>query len=527
MDKKASDYLEKIYKEEIDIHNVKKSINNVDIKTIKLNDFSIKKKPSNKNIKYIHDSAVFRNTLLYKNKNNKDSININSYKPKKSNDNSLVYSNSEKSIKEEKKINDLKVAKKNNFGLKVCKTFKNCGENMKNAKLLFLGRINNKQSMRLSKNYSNKNCLTSKKRGSYFPTTKRLRKIKEKETSENNNEILKKRIFHKSSNSNNKLLHFSKNNIIQGFENFKKENNKEKEIHKESNNDINNLDNNKYYYKDNKENDANLFSHFNRKRTKSNNIKHYITNNSNSNKNKKGITFSIKEKLENDKSKKKIVQKSPKNNQEIVYDTDNEVENKILSILDKSFNKRNSVINNKKKKHYCTQELVNDKFFKNFHNSVAFKNNKTNNYNYDKISNFSNISIIKKTEINNYDINNNDESDDLFNDNFRKKGAKFRGISTQKVVSFEYQDNDKEDKRNENGNNHNTKNKKKKKFIIYNNINYYRNTQKEDNDDSIIKDKNIDNEEKDDIFIHNKKNSFSNNFSNHCCSLFNCCFLLD
>ena len=526
--KEIHNIIGELYKDELDSHNIKKVKNNIDI--MANNCYNIKKL-SNKNIKYYKDYPFFRNTLVDKTKSNKDSINVKSFKPKESKRNLFIYSNDEESQKEEEeKINDLKVTKKNNFGLKVCKTFKNCGDNINKAKYLFLGKSNYKQSMKPIKHFNSKNCLTSNKRGSFFPTTKRHRKIKEKESSENNNiEIIKKKQpFHRSSNSNNKLLHISKNNIIQEFENSHKENNKEN--NKENDKDNNKDNNNKHYYKDNKDNKdncVNIIKQFKRKRTKSNYyIKHYITSNSNRNPNKQGFTFSTKEKRENDKNKKKIIKKNSKNNQEIVYDTDNEVENKILSILDKSFKKRNSVINNKKKKHYCTQELANDNYFKNFHNSIAFRNNKTNNY--DKISNFSNISIIKKTEFNNYDINNNDESEDIFQDYNKKKSSKFKGVSEQKVESFIFHDNDNdnEEKGKEDNINYNAKNKRKKKFIIYNNIDYYKNTQKEDNDDIIIKNEDVNNEEKN---INNNKNSGSNNFTNHhCCySFFNCCFLFD
>ena len=331
-----------------------------------------------------------------------------------------------------------------------------------------------------------------------------------------NTVLKKKKTFVRTSNSNIKLLYFQNNNIIKEFENDNYENAEEK-----------NKENNKNYFKDNKDNKDkldNVIYQFRRKRTKSNYIKRYINSNSNSNKNKKKTTDKTKHDIDTDKNKKNNNIKTI--NQEIVYDTDNEVENNILCLLDKSFKKRNSVLNNnKKRKHYGTQEIFNDKFLRNFHNSIACKNNKTNDFG--KISNFSNISIIKKTELNHYDINNIDDSDDLFNEFTKKRGPKFKGMSAQKVVSFEYKDNDDENK-NEDFMNHNTRNKRKKKFIIYNNINYFKTTQRDDNE-LIDKNKNnsINNEEKNDIIICNKKNSFSNNFANRCCSLFNCCFLLE
>ena len=525
MEKKAIDHLEEIYKNEINSHDIKKAINNVDIISFKIKNFNINKKLSSKNSKFIQDTIPFKNTLIFRNNINKDSTNINSFKPKESIENLFVYSNSEHSKKEEEeKINDIKINKRNNLRLKVCKTFKNCEENIKNAKFLFFNKGNNKQSMKPLKNFSNKNCLTNNKRGSNFQISKRHKKQKDKEKDsfhEKDNDVIlkKKKTFHRTSNSNNKLLYFQTNNIIKDFEKDNYENGEEKN---KGNNKNNCKDN-----KDNKEKLDNVIYQFQRKRTKSNYIKRYINSNSNSNKNKKKVMDKTKHDNDTDKNKKNNNIKTMKNNQEIVYDTDNEVENNILRLLDKSFKKRNSVLNNnKKKKHYGTQEIFNDKFLRNFHNSIVCKNNKTNDFG--KISNFSNISIIKKTELNHYDINNNDDSDDFFHEFTKKSGPKFKGMSAQKVVSFEYKDNDNDENKNEDFMNYNTKNKRKKKFIIYNNINYFKTTQRDDNE--LIdknKDNNINNEKKNNIIISNKKNSFSNNFANRCCSLFNCCFLLD
>ena len=530
MEKKAIDHLEGIYREELDSHDIRKAFNNIDNIPINSNNYFFKKKQSSRNVKSSQDSAVpLRNTLIFKNKNsNKDSINIFSFKPKESHENLFVHSNSEKTKKEEEKMEDLhlKTTKPKNIGLKVCKTLKNCGENINNAKLLIFDKSNNnKQSIKLTKNFSNKNCFFNNKRGSLFQMSKRHRKLKEKDSSENF-EIVKKKKIRKPYNSNNKLLYFTKNNIIQAFDNCDKDNSKynnNQDNYNQYNNnqDNNNKENIKHYIK---ENNVYLFSQIKRKRTKSNNIKHYITSNSNRYKTKRIFNSSGKEKHDNEKNKKRTSNKNLKNNQEIIYDTDNEVENNILCLLDKSFKKRNSVVNNQNKKQYCTQELVNDKLFKNFHNSIPCKNR--NSKDIGKISNFSNISIIKKTEFNHYDINNNDDSD-FFQENTKKKGPKFKGISTQKVVSFEYKDNN-EDNKNEDNIFYTTKNKRKKKVIIYNNINYYKTTQKEDNNDIILHNED-NNEENNDILIYSKKNSFSNNnYNNHCgCPLFNCCFLLD
>ena len=368
--------------------------------------------------------------------------------------------------------------------------------------------------MRPMKNFSNKNCLTTKKRGNFLPTTRRHRKLKEKESSETN-EIFKNKKIHKSiSSSNNKLLRFSKNIIFQNFDNTIKENKED-----------NNMEKNRHYNKVSKDNYNNLFNQFKGKGTKSNYIKLYSSRNSNSNKKDKGFTFSNKDKNDNDKSKKKFYHKNSKYNVDISYETDNEVENNILCLMGKSPKKRNSIINNNQKDLYFTQKLANDKIFTSLNNSLAGKKNKSNDFGI--ISNFSNISIIKKTELNHCDINNNDYSD-FFQDNVKKKGPKFKGMANQKDLSNDYKDNDSEEQRNEDNINDNVKNKEEKKYIIYNNINYYKTTQK-DNDDIIIKNKDsINNEEKDDNSIINKKISFNNNYNSHCgCSLFNCCFVVD
>jgi hypothetical protein len=183
MAKKVIDHLEKIYKEELDSHDIIKNINNDNNMPIKLDNYFFKKKKSSKNIKHLQANAGFRNSLVFKKKNNRNSIGIYPFKPKQSNENIFIYSNGEK---EEEKIDDLKIIKKNNVGIKVCKTLKNCGDNIKNAKLLLFDKSNNKQSMRPMKNFSNKNFLTTKKRGNFLPTTRRHRKLKEKELSENN-----------------------------------------------------------------------------------------------------------------------------------------------------------------------------------------------------------------------------------------------------------------------------------------------------------------------------------------------------
>ena len=49
MEKKAIDHLEKLYKDELDSHDLKKAINNIDIMSLKLKDFQNTKKSFSKN----------------------------------------------------------------------------------------------------------------------------------------------------------------------------------------------------------------------------------------------------------------------------------------------------------------------------------------------------------------------------------------------------------------------------------------------------------------------------------------------
>ena len=338
-------------------------------------------------------------------------------------------------------------------------------------------------------------------------------KEKEKENdypfkNENCNLIKNKKTFYKPSNSNNKLLWLTKNNIISAFKTENYGDNKE------------NI--NKYYDKD--KDNLNYDLNSVKKRAKSNNIKNFKNNLNNiSIKNKRIISTRDKSKPDNDTDKNK-------NKPKIIYDTDNEVENNILCLLDKSFKKKNSVVNIKKNKHYSTQEILNDNILQNFNISL---DNKKKSIEIGKITNFDSISIIKKTEF--YDINNinNEIEDDFLKRNNEKNNTQFKNISSQKVASFEYKEDENENEVNNyynnviiNSNNKTLKNKRKNKFIIYNNINYYKNTKREDND---LEDKrnnnNIDNEDKD--TKNDNKNSFSN-FSKRCYnSFFNCCFLKD
>ena len=362
---------------------------------------------------------------------------------------------------------------------------------------------------------STKNCLSSAKRGSLLQNSKRFKKQKEniekeslfKNENEVSNALKRKKTYFKSNNSNNKLLYISnKNNIFE----LKEENDKE-----ENNNE-----------KDNKDNYNNVFNQF---KKNSNAYNNYMTGNDNKKRNKFNTTRRFRQD-NHDKIKKnnKFINLSP----EIIIDTDNEVETNILCLLDKSFKnkKRFSVINNKKCRNYGTLRLVNDKVLRNFKSSLESKKIKSNVNDIGKTSNSNSISIIKNTEVNHCTINNN-ESDDDFIFDLESNKRKFRNISAQKVVSFEYKDNDNEENRFDDNMNFNSnqknKSKNKKKFIIYNNINYYKTTQRGENDLENAKDGN--NDDKNGEVIYNKKNSVNNNSSskNYCSSLFNCCFLLE
>ena len=87
MEKLAIDHLEELYKDEIDSHELKKPINNIDhLIPYKINIIQDKKKISNKNTKYISENIpVSRNSLIFKNKNRKETANIKTFKSKDEN----------------------------------------------------------------------------------------------------------------------------------------------------------------------------------------------------------------------------------------------------------------------------------------------------------------------------------------------------------------------------------------------------------------------------------------------------------
>ena len=508
MEKKAIDHLEKLYKDELDSHDLKKAINNIDIMSLKLKDFQNTKKSFSKNTKNFNENIPrIKSTLIFKKKPEKDSININLYKPKEETDKNLFeYSHSDESKKEEEIITGNKFKKRNNVALKVCKTFKNCDENINKAKILLFNK-NNKNSVRPIKpikKFSTKNCLSSK-RGTLLQSTKRHKKLKEKISPhkiENDYVLKTKKTYYQPDYSNNKLLYFSKNNMISEFQGEK-----ENENHKES---INN------YFKDNKENSNNIFNQF-RKRTKINYMKNGL-------------------KIQSTNHRKKSSNERYKTNKNLYYaeikdDTSNEVENNILCLLDKSFKeKRNSVINTKKHNHYGTVEIGHDKYLKNLNNSLEDKKIMLNDIG--KISNSNSISVIKQTELNHCNLNNidNEFANNFLVGNSGKSNNKFKPISSQKIEYIDSKDeeennNDENINNNQNNNSKANKNKKKKKVIIYNNINYFRNTQKEESDniDNRQNTNKVNNEEKNDSI-----NSYNKKSTKRCTSsFFSCCFLLD
>ena len=514
MEKFAIDHLEGLYKDEINSHELKKVINNIDLISYKINGIQDKKKLSSKNPKYINESIpISRNSLTFKNKLRKDSSNLKTFKPKE--ENIFVYSNSDDSKKEEEQINNIK--KKRINDIKPCKTFKNCGENINKAKYLFFNKANSKPLLDPAKKFSTKNCLSSNKRRMFLQTTKRHRKLKDK-TKENgklspnkietDNLFKKKKPYYKTNYSNNKIILF-KNNIISEFQNENNENSK----------GSNKINNNNKQNKDNKENSIIIINQFRMKAKNSNgklNLKSYSNNH--------------RKKSFNEKSKQdsnNIVLKNLKSNVEIINDTDNEVENNILCLLDKSFKKKRNSVLSKKNNHYGTMELFNDNFIKNFHSSVDNKKIKnTISNDIGKISNSHSISIIKKTELNHFNMNDKDED---FEDSFFFGGQsgqikhQFKHMLTQKVEAFGYKDKDND----ENlflSSNKSLKNKEEKKYIIYNNINYFKNTQRdeknlEDNQNNSQINKEVKND---------NVNENNNKLSKRCgSSFFNCCFLLD
>ena len=471
---KAFEKIEELYKNELDSHDfkLKNRDTNLSLKINKiLND--------NKYFRSIKiKSPVRKNLMSMKNRGRKQSYNAN-------NDHIKNLEDFSDNIKEEnEEINDKNNKSKINYKLKVCKTIKNCGENINKAKIILLnkdkGNINNRQALKSSKKINSK-CLSCNKRGSGFKcqSSKKYKRYLDLDKEQQN----------KNENDKRKKSNFKFSNIRLRTQNF-----------------------------DSNKNTNNVISQF-----KCNDS--IIKNNINDNKKGNKYTATNGNKNNMDLNKIKISNNKIK---EIIYDSDNEVENNLLSLIDKPIkkNKRNSV-ETKKRKYYCTQEIFNDKLILNMQNSYELKKHKSNDIG--KTSNFNSISIIKKTEINHY---NDDELIKELNDyeNWDWNNNVFKNITEQKVVSFQYNDNNNLIKYFE-SNNRPIRNKSNKKFIIYNNINYFKNTQREENLDENNQNNNqiyiIDNINKNDVNMINNKKTIKNSNSKRSCltSIFNCCFL--
>lgn len=510
MENKAINQLEELYRDEIDSHDIKKKLN-VGITSFKFNDLQFNKKLSSKNMRHSQEKNYFgRNTITYKNKDKKIKINTDLYMPNEQKKNTFYEKIEDSKNEEEEKVNDKKFKKKGNIELKICKTLKNCGENINKAQILLFNKgnnNNNKQGLKPSQKMSTKNILSSTKRGNLLLNSKKHKKIKDKDIEKEsplknekiiNNELKRKKTYYRSNQNNNKLLNFSKN--INSFD-------------IENKNDKENTENNK----DSKGKYNNVFNQF-RNHLKTN-LYNKNMNTNNIKKNKKFNT-TRRYKYNNNSVKNKKSYKNTLITPEIIDDSDNEVENNILCLLDKSFEyKRNSNVISKNPRHYESPDILDDKFIKSIHDSLESKNKKIKSNDIGKISNFNSISIIKNEELNHCNIN---EEDEELLDNVNTK-PRFKKSSAPKVVLFELKENESGEKKSDEVNS----NKNKKKYIIYNNINYYKTTQKNDN---IIENEKKDNSinNKNEAIIYNKANSFNNNISKNCCgSLFSCCFLLE
>ena len=475
---KAFEKIEELYKNELNSH-----------------DFKLKNRETNLSLKInklLNDNNYFRsikiatplmkNIISMKNRSRKQSYNDNYDQLKNKLEDFSDYKDIENIKEENEEIND-----KRNYKLKVCKTIKNCGENINKAKIILFNKDkannNNKQFLKSAKKLNSK-CLSCNKRGSVLKCqsskkSKRYMDLDKEQQNKNENDKRRKSNFKPDYYSNIKLR-------SENFDSNKNTNNLVVQF--KCNNSIN-----KNNINDNKKGN---------KYTETNGNKNNIELN--------------KLKISNNKIK------------EIIYDSDDEVENNLISLIDKPMkkNKRNSV-ETKKKKHYGTQEFNKDKLILNMRNSYELKKHKSNEIG--KTSNFNSISIIKQTEINHY---NDDELIQELNEyeNWNWNNNVFNNITEQKVVSFEYNDNNNLIKYFE-SNNRPIRNKSNKKFIIYNNINYFKNTQREENLYENNQNNNqiyiIDNINKNNINMgNNKKTIKSNNVKSSCLtSIFNCCFL--
>ena len=479
---KAFEKIEELYKNELNLHDFKLKNNNKNTYlSLKMNKI-LNRDKCFQNIKVT--APLMKNIMSMKNRFRKQSYNANNEQIKNKLEDGFDLNDIENIEEEFKEIKDKKNKKEVDSKLKVSRTIKNCGENINKAKFILFnrdkGNSNNnnnniKQPFKSAKKLNNK-CLSSNKRGSGSKKAKRYLDLDKEQQNKNENDKRKKSNF-KSDYYSNRGLNFDSNkkaNMISQF----------------------------------KYNDSIVKNNINDNNKKGN--KHSTTNG-----NKNNVDLN-KIKINNNKIK------------EILYDSDNEVENNLLSLIDKTWKKkkRNSVVT-KKRKHYGTQEIFNEKLILNMQNSYELKKHKSNDIG--KTSNFNSISIIKKTEINHY--NDDELIKELDNENWNwNNNNKFKNITEQKVVSIEFNDNKNLIKYFE-SNSRPLRSKSKKNFIIYNNINYFKNTQREENFEENLQNNNqvyiIDNINKNDENILNNKNSIKNsNVKNKCLtSIFNCCFL--
>ena len=475
MEKNIFEKIDEIYKNELDSHNLKINKNSInDSLPFKANELLLNQ---NKNIKNNKDNEfINKNMLISKKKFRKECLNTNFFEQNEKIEESFKYNNNFENLNKEEKINRAKVNKRNSVKLKVCKAFKKFQDNLNSVQLLNSNKDNSKQ--KVTKRISFKNYLSCKRDILNSQSSKRYSKLIDKK---NKNEI---EIYNINTNKRKKS-DYKSNNTNHDFE-----------IEKNKNNNEN--------YKEEKNNKNNVNKHLDN---------NYI--NSDGTKKRKMI-----EKTNNELMQKNIYKNTNINNKniEVLQDSDNEVEYNILYLLEKPLKKkkRNSIVNTRKRKHYGTQEF-NEKIFQNLPKYFGLKKYKSNDI--EKIS-LNENNLIKKKENNNLNFNN-----EFLMESNEINVPTFKSIYVQKVVSLEFNDKNDLNKENE----HQVDNYlNKKKLIIYNNFNYFKTTQKDENHLENLKENNqeyyINNVNKNDININNNKKIVNKKDINNCFKcIFNCC----
>ena len=478
MEKKVIEKINELYKNELDSHNLKITNKNEDINCFfKINGLLNENKQFNN---FKEKEMIKKNS--HKKSYRKEKNNNNLFEFKETYETSYKYNNID-NIKEEE-IKNMKFNKRKSSKIKIYRTIKDCSENINKAKILLFNKNNNKQSLISGKRLNNKNSLSCNKRDILLIS----------QSSKRNKKFLENELQDKFENINYNKRKKS-NNI--DYYNEKNENNKD-------NNEKYNFISNQFKKYSNKKLEK---KHISTNRNKRKNM--CFTTNTDIKKNKIDIR-----KYNNIESKK------------IIFDSDNEVENSILNLLEIPLkNKKINVTNIRKRKHYGTQEILNDKIVQCLQKSRGLKENKS--IEIGKLSDFNSISTIKKKDSNLYNLNlkNNEESNICMN--FKENMHLFKNIKVQNIVSFEYNDKNYLNKYNKNNNNDKFSKNKKKKFIIYDN-NHFIETQKEENN---LEDNNkeinhfyiIDNINKKNMDVYNNKNLKSNCLG----SLFKCFFLVE